>query len=157
MVRPVKFNEIQLRDDCAELIIDSPKFGILICKIDKEDVSKIQGRRWCARYAPRNNSLYVCSSKNEFLHRVVTNCKNGYEVDHINHDTLDNRKVNLRCVTRQINSRNLKKQCGVWFDKQRKGWHARIGVDYKSIELGIFATYEEALKARQKAEAEYFN
>ena len=34
------------------------------------------------------------------MHREIMNCPPGYEVHHLNHNTLDNRKSNLKIVTR---------------------------------------------------------
>ena len=41
------------------------------------------------------------------LHRYLTNCPKNMEVDHINHNTLDNRQENLRICTSIINKQNL--------------------------------------------------
>jgi hypothetical protein len=75
------------------------------------------------------------------------------EVDHINHNPLDNRKENLRICTRRENSRNRTKgkfikrpssrYKGVSFDKKLNKWIAAIGLD-TMIYIGCFTTEEDA-------------
>lgn len=150
-------NEIEHMKDFANIIINSPKYGIFRVKIDIEDIPKVKGKKWCVGLA-KSKKFYVANSwDRQRLSRLITNCPEGLDVDHINHDTLDNRKCNLRCITRQANCQNKEKQYGVWYDEQRKGWHAQIGVNYQRIELGVFTTYNKALQARLKAEKVYYN
>lgn len=160
----IKFkpNEIILKDNYAEIIINSKKYGTLKSKIDLDDIEKVKDLMCSIAYAPHIKSFYVnCRngySNNVYkLHRLITNCKNNLVVDHINHDTLDNRKYNLRCISNMNNTQNKKEKFGINFEKQRGLWRARIGVNYKRIELGFFNTYEEALKVRLEAEKKYYN
>lgn len=82
------------------------------------------------------------------------------ELDHINGQKSDNRIENLRDVTRRENSKNrplrsdnLARATGI---SQRRGkWMARIQSDDRNICLGTFATKEEAIEARRKAEVEH--
>jgi hypothetical protein len=53
-----------------------------------------------------------------------------------------------------VNNRSGKK--GVCYDKRRNLWEAYISVHRRKIHLGRFAKYEDAVKARQCAEDEYF-
>lgn len=106
-----------------------------------------------------------------FLHHLVmgiSKIKKGYYVDHINHQPryehkIDNRKQNLRIVTpsqntmnSNIRSNNKTKVTGVYYDKSRKKWKANIKINYKTISLGRFDNFENAVIARKKAEKEYF-
>lgn len=86
---------------------------------------------------------------------------NGY--DHIDRNELNNRKNNLRVCTHQENMRNssLGKNntsgvIGVTWDKKRNKWQAQIGLDKKCKYLGLHINKEDAIKARLKAEVEYF-
>ena len=45
---------------------------------------------------------------------------------------------------------------GVNFDKRLQQWRSRIGVNKKTIELGYFDKFEDAVKARKEAEEKYF-
>ena len=86
-----------------------------------------------------------------------------YVVDHINHDTYDNRKKNLRVITQSQNIMNSKLQknnksgiSGVYFDDDYKRWMARITKNREVILLGSFANYNDAVEARRSAEEKYF-
>lgn len=83
--------------------------------------------------------------------------------DHINGNTLDNRRCNLRIATPSENNMNsvLRKDnvsgCrGVFWNKLNRKWRARIAVYGKNIEIGSFESKEEAIAARKKVEIEYF-
>ena len=80
------------------------------------------------------------------------------EVDHINHSTGDNRYVNLRSVTHQLNSRNrsLNKNsgsgfCGVSWVKLSDRWYSYVQVNGKSVNLGYYKTLIEAYEKQQLA------
>jgi HNH endonuclease len=91
-----------------------------------------------------------------FLHREIINCPPDLEVDHINHDGLDNRKCNLRVVTSSMNKHNRWEPArGYYFETARKKWYACINVEGKKIFLGRFDTEEEAATARREAEVKY--
>lgn len=90
-----------------------------------------------------------------YLHRLLTDCPKGMVVDHINHNTVDNRMSNLRVVTHQVNSFNIKKQQGVKFRKDLGKWRVRMLVDGKEMFFGHYSNYEEALAARKEAERKY--
>ena len=97
------------------------------------------------------------------MHRVITDADESKEVDHINHNKLDNRKANLREVTRtqnnmnhDIRSDNKSGVTGVIWGKQRKKWRSYICVNGKSYHLGEFKDKEDAIKARKQAEKELF-
>jgi hypothetical protein len=84
------------------------------------------------------------------------------EVDHINHNRTDNRWNNLRAVTSKSNSRNQSKSIknksgvtGVHWDNLRNRWIAQIHIDYKTVHLGTFVEFHEAVNARKNAEVLY--
>ncbi len=142
-------NEIILHDDYAEIVIYNNE-----CKevakvlIDLEDVERCKKYKWFF-----SGHGYITNSKYIKLHRFITNCPKDMEVDHINHNKLDNRKSNLRICTHQQNTMNVSNNIkGVCFDKSRNKWIAHI----KGKNLGRFSTYEEAIKARKEAEIKYF-
>lgn len=57
------------------------------------------GGHFYAARGPRKNGKRTTV----YMHRLITNCPRDYEVDHINADTLDNRRANLEIVTKKQN------------------------------------------------------
>jgi hypothetical protein len=99
-------------------------------------------------------------------HRVVWAIHYGEwpkdDIDHINHDRLDNRISNLRSVTRKNNNKNRSMRTdntsgimGVSWHKRTKKWIAYIHSDKGRKYLGLFSEKEEAESARKAAEAEF--
>ena len=123
--------------------------------IDGVDVELIKDKYWHVM-----STNYVCTYSGILLHRFLLNAKDGYVVDHINHNTLDNRRENLRLCTYSQNFQNRRPDdvgigCkGVHKNKER--WAATIGVNYESIYLGSYEHIEDAIKARKEAEEKYF-
>lgn len=149
-------NEIVNCGKHSEIIIYNNKCNeIARTLIDKEDIEKVKGFKWCL-----NSSGYAITtyqSKFIFLHHFLIGYPlNGLEVDHINHNPLDNRKQNLRIVTRSQNSMNRKNAKGICWCKKSKKWMAHIEINQKPIYLGSFVKEQDALNARKKAEIKYF-
>ena len=108
--------------------------------------------------------VYAISSKQIRLHRfllAVTDPK--VQVDHKNHNGLDNRRGNLRLATQSQNSMNARKRRGtssphkgVEWSKQHQKWRARIQVNGKRTVIGYFNTEPEAAVAYYDAAQEVF-
>ena len=84
------------------------------------------------------------------------------EIDHINHDCLDNRFSNLREVTHSENGKNRSKSRdnksgfnGVSWNKREKKWKAQVRINKKSIHLGTFENFNDAVYARKSADIEH--
>jgi hypothetical protein len=97
------------------------------------------------------------------LHRLIMDCPNDKEVDHIDHNPSNNRKINLRIVTSQQNkfNQNVKTNNtsgvkGVSWSKERRKWETYIGYNGKKINLGRFVNLKDAIQARKEAEIKYF-
>lgn len=98
------------------------------------------------------------------LHRLILNAPDDMEVDHINGDTTDNRRENLRLATRSQNCKNIRQRHietraskfkGVTFCKQTQKWRASISDGKKYRQLGRFATEVEAAYHYDQASLEY--
>ena len=103
------------------------------------------------------------------VHRVVMGNPKGMDIDHINHNSLDNRKENLRICTRSQNCANKKVRRdsrsgykGVCVRKGGKRFLAYIGdpntpaTQKRQIKLGTYGTAEEAALAYKKAALEMY-
>lgn len=121
---------------------------------DLEDYDKI--KKYCWRI---NDSGYVVTTekrKTIRLHRLILNVNDTkMQVDHIYHNKIDNRKDKLRIVTNMENSWN-KYSKGVYYDRTKKKWAARLKCNGKKALFKRFDKIEDALEARQKAEDEFF-
>lgn len=84
-------------------------------------------------------------------------------VDHINHNTTDNRKSNLRIVTASQNAMNRKPMCnnqsgvtGVYYIARDNVYVVSISINKQNIKLGYFKDYNDAVKCRKDAEVKYY-
>lgn len=104
-------NEINIVDNEAWIDLynrrNEKTFTVII---DAEDVEKVKGRKW--RATIKRGKPYVITGHGAgnliYLARFLLNYSGEHEVDHIDGDTLNNKKSNLRIVTHQDNARNLK-------------------------------------------------
>lgn len=93
------------------------------------------------------------------LHRVITGAPENLVVDHINHNGLDNRRLNLRVVTSQQNLQNRSGPQvdnttgarGVTWAKDRRRYVAQVKARGRNIHLGIFKSLEEAAEVAKRA------
>lgn len=104
---------------------------------------------------------YDNNRKNMFLSRFIMNYNGENFIDHINNNTLDNRKCNLRIVTPEQNSMNRKSQKKslskyIGVSKKYKKWQVEITFKGKKIYLGSFSDEIEAAKSRDIATKKYF-
>lgn len=151
-------NEIIEYDDYAEVILRDLHNNITgKVKIDLECIDLIKDIKWYL-----HNDGYARNRKIGSMHRYIMNASNNMVIDHINHDTLDNRRKNLReCTQHQnqmnmsINNKNTSGHSGVGKLSSGK-WRARIYINGKEKHLGVFNTYDEACNARRQAEIDYF-
>ena len=136
--------------------------------VDDEDYKKLSRYSWCATKI-RNGyvairTIHKPKKYNLYMHRHIMNCPKGLWVDHINHDTLDNRKENLRIVTpsqnmmNRLGARKNKKLNirGVYFHEGTGKYRAMIRVYGKLKHLGLYKTTQEASKAYADANMKYF-
>lgn len=127
---------------------------------DLEDYDKIKDYRWYIDKYGYVVARKLNQDKMVKLHKLLLP---NVEVDHICHKKYDNRKSELRIVTRSQNNMNhgLRNDntfgvVGICWAKRENKWLARITVDGKEIFLGYFDKFEDAVKARKEAEEKYF-
>ncbi|PGF00842.1 HNH endonuclease [Bacillus toyonensis] len=93
--------------------------------------------------------------KRKFLHSHIMDTPMGKLTDHIDGNKMNNKRVNLRIVTKAENNRNVRDK-GFYWHKYKEKWHARITVDYKVIHIGYYDTEKEASEAYKQANVKYF-
>lgn len=150
-------------DDHTPRVIEFQFKDQLICRVDSTDTDLFQGRKWHILPVHRHRYLRSRLKGTVFLlHRVIMervlqrSLVTGEVVDHIDGDSLNNCRSNLRLATHQQNTRNRCRHKnnksgfkGVYKDSRsgRRGWRAQITLDGKIIRLGTFKTPELAHQA----------
>ncbi len=137
--------------------------------VDNDDYEKVIGIQWylnghgyAMAHKPKSGRAGVGrGNKLVFLHHLIMGRKEGFVVDHINRNPLDNRKANLRFITQAENMINSKTRVdstsgtkGVSFCPQRGNWHVYINRDKKRINYW-FKTKLEAIIKRKELEDTY--
>lgn len=133
--------------------------------VDDEDFEFLNQLKWHAN--PIGKRMYAqsgCWDKkfkkkyNIRMHRFLLKPKSNEQVDHINGNGLDNRRCNLRILSRVQNLRafNIKRKLcssiyrGVFWHKGHQRWLASICFNSKAIYVGVFKSENEAALAWNK-------
>ena len=149
-------NEIRIYDDYAE--IDTyDQFGNVTYTftIDLEDVKYLNNHKWRATLKGKNiKRPYLVTGHNIYFHRLILGEPNS-EIDHIDRNTLNNRKSNLRLANRTEQLYNTLKNSksgikGVYYKENRKNlpWHAEFSFNNKRYFSPQYETKEEAVYYR---------
>lgn len=104
-------NEIHIQKDCCEMFLYSRR-GILKAStlFDRDDLKRVNKHKW--HLAKKGYVETRIDDKLVKFHQFIIGRKEGFEIDHINHNPLDNRKNNLRHVTHQENMLNTYRKKG---------------------------------------------
>lgn len=128
------------------------------------DYELIKNHHWYGHIDKGTKYKSVCAMINGTptdMHRVI----GMYNPDHVNRNSLDNRRENLdNNASKSIQVQNRKIQCnnksgckGVGYVPKRNKWVARLKINHQEIYLGSFKDIDDAIIARLKGEQKYFD
>lgn len=137
--------------------------------VDDGDFEFLSKFKW---HAHKDRHTYYARSRHGGatlrMHRLICgDPEPGFVIDHINGNGLDNRRVNMRAVSANVNALSTKRYCnntsgyrGVVLDKRRNLYAAQLQVREngvkRKIHLGYFPTPEEASRAYHAAVKERY-
>lgn len=142
----------------------------LVTVVDDEDFDRFSCFKWHAvtlrgghTYAKRIVKTPTGYSS-AYLHRAILDAPHGLEVDHRDHDGLNNRRDNLRLATRSQNNANASRRGsdptsafrGVSWARHDQRWRAQITAAGRHIYLGNFVSEVAAARAYDAAALTHF-
>jgi hypothetical protein len=159
VTRPANKSRTIIAGDVAVLILNLRYAAV----IDAADAPLVGDRLWTAM--PKPHGVYAYrkgpTGGTLSLHRELMQPPEGFFVDHIDGNPLNNRRSNLRLATPSENQWNQKRSCantsgfkGVGWHERDRRWQARIRKEGKLYHLGNFKSPEEAHEAYCRAAAE---
>ncbi|WP_127580160.1 HNH endonuclease [Paenibacillus koleovorans] len=164
-------NGFEIRGNVAAILLHRNDGAIFETTIDFNDLEKAAEfpNTWYASWNPPTQSFYVygklpaVSGRRQTvqLHRWLAGASHTQQVDHINLDTLDNRRSNLRLASPAENAQNKKVQRrnnksgyrGVSWCSTNQKWIAQVMVGRKNKFIGYFSNKHEAGKKVASARA----
>lgn len=148
------------RADFRRIVLNRGRFAM----VDAEDYDRLARYKWYC--IGSQGYLYAkrCEGNRMIkMHRDIVKPPAGFYVDHKNHNTLDNRKSNLRICTpaqnlfNQIPSeKGTSRYKGVHWSGDKKRWAAVIGFKKKQIFIGYFDYELDAAIAYDDRASELF-
>ncbi|MGR5318621.1 HNH endonuclease [Vibrio sp. DNB22_19_1] len=132
-----------------------------VAMIDLCDIELLSERSFYAQKRNDGNWVARCSQDGQLLHRLIERPEwQGQEVDHVNKDTLNNRRGNLRlCSSRQNNlAKDDQPSYKCWFGVKRVRDYFRAWDAEEKKWVGKFSTAKRAAQHRDESyHAEYFH
>ncbi len=131
--------------------------------VDIDDLKELSKYKWCIS---KSDGGYLTAIRSEHstkirMHREIMQTPDGMDTDHINHNTLDNRRCNLRICTRSQNNHNRlraknksSRYKGVAWHQPSNKWIVQISKDRKPYYLGLHKNEKDAAKIYNKAASE---
>src|SRR6266851_357302 len=128
--------------------------------VDEEDFDWLSQWNWLAQWSEKTKSFYAQHHRNPVMsmHRLILGCSESEEGDHKDHNTLNNRRNNLRkctgsqnCSNRRIRADNVSGFKGVYWKVEREKWVAQIKTGGVCRWLGYFDTAQEAAEVYDTA------
>lgn len=144
-----------------ELVIIRRDGSRHVVLFDEADADIINKHSWHVWTSPLSKTFYAATNittdgkrRPVLMHRLLIGEK---WIDHIDRNGLNNQRINLRPASRSLQSHNqparvgTSRYRGVYWDKTRSSWSARLKVDGKTKFLGRFSSEEDAAEAYDRA------
>lgn len=155
-----------LSDGTTVITIEQKDGNELQCLLDTTDYPLVKDHRWSAFKGKDKRTFYVSTviypngqRKTLLMHKLLIP---NAEVDHKNHNGLDNRRSNLRSATGSQNAANRRRRLRK-FSSRHKGVHrhyskfrAAVTVNGKTKYLGVYASEKAAARAYDDAARKHF-
>lgn len=157
------FNRTETHLGMTTLYLTNREGREVACALfDAPDLPSLSYCRWCLT----SDGKYLRNKAGHLAHRVILGLPKWSDnkligvVDHINGDSMDNRRANLRVVSyskNAMNSGNFRHNTsgvkGVCWDRLAAKWKAYIVISGRHRHLGHFVRKTDAVEARRQAEA----
>jgi hypothetical protein len=133
-----------------------PLGGGLFATVDARDYKRISRYKWCV--LNKSGSPYAVRRTEDgrmiYMHREIMRAPKGTVVDHLDHNTLNNRRCNLRVCTQAENQANAgpRGSASGYVGVKRVGrkWEAEINLQGKRYYLGRYEDPAEAARVRDR-------
>lgn len=124
-----------------------------VALVDDEDFERINAHKWRALWNSGSKTFYAIRTSPRvngerhaiWMHREIMRASDDDDVDHIDHNGLDNQRQHLRlcthgqnCANRRMQANNTSGLKGVCWNKEKCKWQAGITVNRKLRHLGYF-------------------
>ena len=149
-------------------MLEIPLTQGLTALVDDEDGDLVRRYTWHAVTAKRHGLQYARTNvpksgggyTSRYMHAIIFPASLGFVIDHKNGNGLDNRRANMRHLRRGQNAWNLRprpNRTGYTNVQRLKSgrYRARLSVGGYRVQIGIYATPEEAAEAAADAELRY--
>lgn len=131
-------------------------------KFDLEDIKYLVNHKWRTVFKGKSKSPYLVTAHTIYFHRLIMGSPNT-EIDHINRDSTDNRKSNLResyrtqqCANTKLRIDNVQGIKGVYYLNRDNLYRAEIQIYNKHFYSKGFATKAEAAYMRYLYEQHFY-
>lgn len=165
-------NRFEMRGGVAVILVPRRNGNALECLIDTADLPIVEQAPgyWYARHRPACRTYYVFADfrvsgrrKTIGLHRLLLCAPDHLQVDHINHNGLDNQRTNIRLATWSQNQHNrrgasaMNQNSGVrnvYWDRRMRKWRVCCKVRGQRIDYGAYDAKTDAENAAARMRAE---